>query len=585
MSVATAKKTLSDLPRYLTNIWLLDATRGKEAKADFIREKWTLSSLVEVFLEAQMDTYLAHTTDPLGIPTSLVHLSIGKIIQLLEESDNVDVDIRTIIKNLDDLNLRQLLTDVRLPYVMLRLFLNIIPTIPGKESTLSILNLDIDISILRSEQYVRHQCSSLPGRHSQIGLVTIDEVSGFLGNQPTYLKETLFLQRKDPSPGGLEFLDEHRKRNIELLASSNVFAKTFDRITKGILTGLDWNNVFVAGGIALTTLMHTNTQKDNERSVRDPDIDIYLYGLNAEQANDKVEHIYNVWRGNLPIDNKEQLVIKNAKTITFLADYPNRRIQIILKLLSSPTQVLLNFDLDICAVGWNGLRAIMLPRCARAIETGYSIFTMDLVWGHYLGNRRATREARVFKYADRGFGLRILPGYIRSLESRHISDDTVTIDDSSSSEHGSEKYNYRGDTGQTQAPPRDKYETLDQYRKPEGFEPGLKTLRRIAYIGQDFTNRFCFGPTPLACIPEENFDGDWDTDYSTRTMKWKTAGKKVSQTLANGGFYYGPLIRLSSRDTDTRHGGNSNGEGSLNQFELFMRHCEAWRLDAKHEVV
>jgi len=36
----------------------------------------------------------------------------------------------------------------------------------------------------------------------------------------------------------------------------------------------------------------------------------------------------------------------------------------------------------------------MLPRCARALETGYTAFTMDLVYGHHLGDRRATQEMR-----------------------------------------------------------------------------------------------------------------------------------------------------------------------------------------------
>ena len=575
MSVVSATHNLSHLPRYLTTAWKVDAVKDKDAKAEFIRQNWTLSSLAEQVLAAQINACMASTRDARGALASLVNLSAGKMIQVLEESENIDTDIKTIIKHLDDWNLRRLLTDVRLPYTLFRVFLDAIPTVIGRENTLDTLNIDIDEVILRNEQYTRSQCSNLAKSNRPIRLVTIDEVSAILGKQPASTSETFILQREDLLPGGFEFLDGHRKRSIEIMANSKAFEKTFDRITNGILTGLDWNNVFVAGGIALTTLMHSNAQRDNDKSIRDPDIDVYLYGLNAEQANDKVEHIYKVWRDNLPANNKEQLIIKNAKTITFLADYPNRRIQIILKLLTSPAQILLNFDLDACAIGFDGNRAMMLPRCVRAIETGYSIFTMDLIWGHYLGNRRASRESRIFKYADRGFGLRILPCYVKSLESGNIDDDTVMIHDDDSTDN----------SAQTSIPPRARYETLDQYRKPGGAEPGLKTLRRIAYIGQDFTNRFSFGPTPLACMPEGNYHGDWDTDYAARKMKWRNSRQKIAQTLATGGFYDAPLICLSSRDADSRHSGNSNGQGSLNQFELFMRHCEAWRLDAKHEAM
>ena len=112
----------------------------------------------------------------------------------------------------------------------------------------------------------------------------------------------------------------------------------------------------------------------------------------------------------------EYLVTKNHKTITFLASYPNRRLQIVLKALPNVTAILLNFDLDICALAFDGSNVWMLPRCVRAIETGYSMFTMDLIWGSHLSDRRSTQQARVLKYADRGFGIRFLPSYEKLLE-------------------------------------------------------------------------------------------------------------------------------------------------------------------------
>ena len=152
-------------------------------------------------------------------------------------------------------------------------------------------------------------------------------------------------------------------------------------------------------------------------------------------------------------------MVKNAKTITLLPTYPNRRLQIVLKLCRSPTDILLNFDLDICAVGFNGSDVMMLPRCARAIETGYSVFTMDLVWGYYLGDRRASQESRIFKYADRGYGLRILPSYAKCLEDP-----------------------LRGE----QVP------TLVDFDPGCGWEePGLKTLKRIETVARSLVRRIC----------------------------------------------------------------------------------------------
>lgn len=98
------------------------------------------------------------------------------------------------------------------------------------------------------------------------------------------------------------------------------------------------------------------------------DIDIYVYGLDPRTATDKMRHIYDVYRRNIPVDDPV-LVVRNSKTITFYSKYPTRRLQIVLKLVKTPKDVLLNFDLDICAMGWDGSDLWMLPRAARALES------------------------------------------------------------------------------------------------------------------------------------------------------------------------------------------------------------------------
>ena len=56
----------------------------------------------------------------------------------------------------------------------------------------------------------------------------------------------------------------------------------------------------------------------------------------------------------------------------------------------------------------------MLPRCARAIETGYTTFSTRLCWGENLTHCQ-TRVPSLINLARRGFGLRILPSYMRCL--------------------------------------------------------------------------------------------------------------------------------------------------------------------------
>ncbi|KAJ7226487.1 hypothetical protein B0H12DRAFT_1240615 [Mycena haematopus] len=186
-------------------------------------------------------------------------------------------------------------------------------------------------------------------------------------------------------------------------------------MSDGLLLNLNWSNVLVAGGIALDTLLSVDAPNGTEvQQLWDSsDIDLYLYGLSADEATHKIHHIYETLRSN--VNGRPTLAVRNAKTITFYVDYPIRRIQVILKLAQTPKDVLLNFDLDICAMGWDGENLWMLPRAARALESRCTVFTMHLIRGHYLSERRASQPKRIFKYASKGYGLRILPSYLKSL--------------------------------------------------------------------------------------------------------------------------------------------------------------------------
>ncbi|KAJ7276704.1 hypothetical protein C8J57DRAFT_1061528 [Mycena rebaudengoi] len=216
---------------------------------------------------------------------------------------------------------------------------------------------------------------------------------------------------------GYEVLCEARERQIKIQPSVEAFKRTFDRMSDGLLKGIDWNNVVVAGGIVLGTLVSVDSASGHSLEQRwtSSDIDIYIYGLSPSAANEKVQHLFTTFNSNLP-SGTPTLAVRNCNTITFYAHYPLRRIQIVLKLVESPRAVLLNFDLDICAMGWDGSQVWMLPRAARALETGCSVFTMDLIDGHYLSDRRASEPERIFKYADKGYGIRFLPSYISALD-------------------------------------------------------------------------------------------------------------------------------------------------------------------------
>lgn len=66
-------------------------------------------------------------------------------------------------------------------------------------------------------------------------------------------------------------------------------------------------------------------------------------------SHEDVCHIYDVFRADFLADAPCR-----SKTTSFLLSYPNRPFQFILKKVRHPKEVLLNFVLDICAVGYDG---------------------------------------------------------------------------------------------------------------------------------------------------------------------------------------------------------------------------------------
>ena len=584
------------LPPFLLNAWRLQ--HGDEERARNVDELkgWTTSSLVEFQMNYQLDKY--YQADELKTQVaSLAFFAVGKILDILQGSGDLPSDAKTIAESLSSTTLRQLLEDPRTPYQILRVFNSLPQTQVGKKRRI----VDVDEAILQNEHYIRTR-----GRSNRDGryLVTLKDLCNIVSDcawddKPAKVtrntdKQPVNFTRRDPPKGGLEVLDYWRPRQLSLNRNDMTFSQVFDRITKGVLRGLDWTNVIVAGGMALTTLLHVDPTKDDNKSIRDPDIDVYIYGLSPQDANRKAEEIHDTWVRNLPTSASKRLVIKNAKTINLLTSYPNRRIQIVLKLLPTPTDILLNFDLDACAIGFDGSHVFMLPRCARAIETGYSVFTMDLVWGHHLGDRRASQDGRIFKYADRGFGIRFLPSYARSLEEDSLEqavlgNPLLSVDDANVRENDRD-YRY--------------YRWSQRDRKPSGTEPGLKTLKRIAYLGQDYVHRFYFGTTPLVISPRQmrkqlksqNLTVDVDEDheeaeedlwreiYAETEQDNKTVARNNDQRRANKKPCEGPVMRLADLDTEELHSGLPDGRRGLGNLEIFMRHCEAWRLHSRADA-
>ncbi|KAI9705586.1 MAG: hypothetical protein M1836_006342 [Candelina mexicana] len=383
-----------------------------------------VTSLCEQHLKCRLARHddLMSRRQPTGAAT-LASMSIGKIIELLRTSDDLEEEVRTLASNLNSATICDVLRDPRVPYPAIHACLIRLTDCPSDALEDARDIIDIDEAILTSEQYLR---SEGPLKQSG-GLLTLNDLANLLvgqnlsptGDSPGVSSHIVF-RRKEVPKGGLELLGKRSSWVFWVQSSIAGYISAFNSITNNILDGLNWDNVFVAGDIVLTALVHGSPSEREDRQAKDWGIDIYIYGLGPNEANEKIREIYRVWESNLPTYT-QRLVVKNRKTIIFLADYPTRRIQIILKLAPSPLQVLFPIDHDERALGFDGKDVLMLPRCVRALQTGYSIFKMDLVWGdHPRGDLseelHAVHEARGFHHSSRGFGLRITPSYIKLLK-------------------------------------------------------------------------------------------------------------------------------------------------------------------------
>ena len=65
------------------------------------------------------------------------------------------------------------------------------------------------------------------------------------------------------------------------------------------------------------------------------DIDVFLYGLNDEEASLKIDHIISIIETNIA---KPPIVMRSQHAVTICNVFPFRNVQIILRLYKSPAE-------------------------------------------------------------------------------------------------------------------------------------------------------------------------------------------------------------------------------------------------------
>lgn len=180
------------------------------------------------------------------------------------------------------------------------------------------------------------------------------------------------------------------------VVSADEFERRFRAFTCGIFDGMDWSNLFLAGGAVLACVL---PEAEGSGGFAGSDLDLFVYGLDSEEAaNARVRHVHETIRRNA--QSRGHLVRTN-RAVTILGEHPVRHVQIILRLYASPTEVLLGFDIDACCIGFDGRRVLCLERCALALARRRVVVNP--------ARRSLTYEPRLLKYARRGFALQV-PG-------------------------------------------------------------------------------------------------------------------------------------------------------------------------------
>ncbi len=187
------------------------------------------------------------------------------------------------------------------------------------------------------------------------------------------------------------------------------FKKNFNVFTEGMLDTVNWKNLFLAGGSVLAMLTPvpeeyrktniTRRQWFHDIKYKTSDIDLYIYGLDEDQATQKLYEIYESVKKVVP---KECTCIRSSRAITIVSQYPYRHIQIIIRLFKSPAEVLMSFDVDSCCVGFNGKKVFCTPRSHYSIVHKKNF--ADLT------RRSFSYEYRLKKYNERGYAV-VIPEY------------------------------------------------------------------------------------------------------------------------------------------------------------------------------
>ncbi|KAJ2988752.1 hypothetical protein NUW58_g3814 [Xylaria curta] len=198
--------------------------------------------------------------------------------------------------------------------------------------------------------------------------------------------------------------DDKRRPNGSpaVVESLKEFRHNFGVFSESSLADMDWDNVVAAGSSVVNCLLPVPSEyKKSKRALRQyyhekfcpaSDVDLFLYGLNEEQAVQKIKDIETRIRDAIL---SEVTVVRTKNAITICSQYPTRHVQIVLRVYKSVSEILTGFDIDCSGAAYDGNQVYTTPRALASYIT--QINPIDL------SRRSPSYENRLSKYSHRNF--------------------------------------------------------------------------------------------------------------------------------------------------------------------------------------
>ena len=140
----------------------------------------------------------------------------------------------------------------------------------------------------------------------------------------------------------------------------------------------NWNNVLFAGGLISGLLEKKYDPKWYETS----DIDLFIYGLSKTESIKKFQEIYDYFKNRFG-NGFYGFIYAGAPILNLI--FPERRpIQVIITQKQNPLNVLTDFDLTHCQVGFDGDKIVSTKEFIESISTKTTRITKGAVHAYRL---------------------------------------------------------------------------------------------------------------------------------------------------------------------------------------------------------